>query len=105
MMTLKKIRLYTFFFEYKGGTYIYQSKEQTLEKALKVWAEDLPFEKIEDTNISFKKNLFDGIEDVIENNGITPIKGVINVWCCSFLFGDDSVGILTITTTDDGGRM
>ena len=100
MRKLKKIRLYTFFFEYKGGTYIHQSEGHTLENALKVWAANLPIEKIDATNLSFQEDLFDGIEDVFANHGITPIHGVVNVWCCSFLFGDDSLGILTVTITD-----
>ena len=104
-MSMNKNRLYTFFFEYKSGTYIYQSKEKTIEEALKLWAVNLPITNIVGADTSFKKSLFDGIDEIIENDGITPIKGVINVWCCSFLFDKDFVGILTITITEKGILM
>ena len=95
------MRLYTFFFEYKGGTYIYQARGRTLEEALEEWVDILPSEKIEGANGSFKQVLLAGIGDATQNNGITPIKGVLNVWCCSFLFADDTVGILTFTPTQE----
>jgi hypothetical protein len=98
---MSKNRLYTFFFEYKDGTYIAQNKEKTVEKALKLWAKNLPITNIVGAKTSIKKNLFDEIEDTIENDGITPITGVKNVWCCTFLLSKNSVGILTITITED----
>jgi hypothetical protein len=95
------MKLYTFFFEYKGGTYIYQARGRTLEAALQVWADILPVDKIVGADGSFKRVLLEEIVDAVENNGITPIKGVLNVWCCSFLLADHAVGILTITPTQE----
>jgi hypothetical protein len=96
---IKNMQLYTFLFEYKKGTYIYQERGQGIEEAIKLWAENLPIEKISGTDISFKEALLCEVEDILQNNGITPVNSVMNVWCCSFLFNDDAVGILTVVST------
>ena len=100
MMKSTGNQLYTFFFEFKGGTYIRQANGNSIARALSDWADALMVQKIIGAEDGFKRELLDGVEDVIVIQGITPIAGVKNFWCCSFLFSIHSVGIVTITTTD-----
>lgn len=97
-------QLYTFFFEFKGGTYIRQVTGVSLAKALRDWAAALMAEAIVGAHDGFKRELVEGVEDEIKNQGMTAITGLKNVWCCSFLFSNDSVGIVTITITDERER-
>jgi hypothetical protein len=94
-------KLYTFFFEYDGGTYIRQTTGGSLVNALKNWAETLTVEEIEGAHEGFKQQLLEGVEDEIKNQDVVAITGLKSVWCCSFLFSNDSVGIVTITSTDE----
>ncbi|MBK7704923.1 MAG: hypothetical protein IPJ30_03895 [Acidobacteria bacterium] len=93
-------KLYTFFFEFKEGTYIRQATGESLKKALTNWAGALMPERIIGAHDGFKRELLEGLEDVLTNEGISAVTGLKNVWCCSFLFSDDSLGIVTITITD-----
>ena len=97
--------LYSFFLEYRGGTYIYQYSGQTLEKALRVWAESLPIENVVGASHSFRETLVAEIDDTMKHNGPVSVSGLINIWVCTFLFEDHSVGILSIIATEKGTNV
>ena len=97
-----RLVLYSFFLEYKGGTYIYQYGGRTLEDALRVWAESLPIENVVGATRSFRESLLTEIDETMKHNGPVSVCGVINIWVCTFLFEDDSVGILSIIATEEG---
>jgi hypothetical protein len=96
-----RLVLYSFFLEYRGGTYIYQYSGRTLEEALRVWAESLPIENVVGASNSFRETLVAEIDDTLKHNGPVPVSGVINIWVCTFLFEDHSVGILSIIATEN----
>jgi len=75
-----KNQLYTFFLEYKGGTYVSQVKASSPVKALTAWAEALDYTKVDGLSRSAKGKLTEEI-----NQPPTPLEGVKNAWCCSAL--------------------
>ena len=74
----KMNKIYTFIAEYRGGTYISQCKSDSLELAIKIWAEDKT--KIFLDEIRYKKLL-----DTYEEENPVRIKDVDNVWCCAYV--------------------
>jgi len=73
-------QLYTFFLDYKGGTYVSQVKASSPVKALTAWAEALDYTKVDGFTSSAKKKLTEAI-----NQPPTRLEGVKNTWCCSAL--------------------
>ena len=73
--------LFTFFLEYKGGTYISQVRAQSYKSAPKVWAEKLDLSVISQLESDFQSKLLKSVDNEIP----TPIKGIDKVWCCSLL--------------------
>ena len=72
------MKLFTFIADYKGGTYISQFMEETLENALLLWTININFLTNKDLE-SFKKELDYG--DVDPPIGL---QGLINTWCTCF---------------------
>ena len=70
-------KIYTFIAEYRGGTCISQCQSDSLELAVKIWAEDKS--KIFLDEIRYKKLL-----DTYEEENPVRIKEVDNVWCCAY---------------------
>ncbi|WP_108821746.1 hypothetical protein [Dysgonomonas sp. Marseille-P4361] len=72
------MKRYTFIAEFRGGTYISQHVEKDIYDALKIWVATL------DTSI-FPQRIIDKLQKEIIEEEPTPITGVKNVWCSSFL--------------------
>lgn len=88
------LSLYTFFFEYDSGTYISQSRASDQHSALMNWAQELVVEEIAPT--VWTKIAKSACEVSVANEyDITPVKGLVEVWCWTTVVADQ-LGILTI---------
>ncbi len=76
--------LYTFFLEYKGGTYISQVKASSPARALAAWAEALNSTEVKGLGKIRKQKLTEQA-----NQPPTPLEGVKNTWCWSVLLRGD----------------
>jgi hypothetical protein len=72
--------LFTFFFDYKGGTYVSQVRASSPVEALKAWTKTLDHTKVNGLGLSGKQKLLENI-----NEPPTQLEGVKNTWCCSAL--------------------
>ena len=72
---MKRTNLYTIFLEYKGGTYISQILDCSVEGALKQWADSINLETINSWGLSR-----DEVVQLCEDNPVL-LKGCMNVWC------------------------
>ena len=88
--------LYTFVFEYAGGTYVSQVTAASLKAAVRRWAVELPADKIDDFGPASKARL---IEDAAAE-GPTPIEGLSNVWCLTALVRG-KLALINIVRTSD----
>jgi hypothetical protein len=73
-------QLYTFFLDYKGGTYVSQVRASSPLKALTAWAEALDYTKVNGLSRRARAKLAEKM-----NQPPTPVEGVKNTWCCSAL--------------------
>ncbi len=90
----KNTDLYTFFCEFQGGTYISQVKSNDLIDAKKTWA--INFERIEFINL--EGCLQKGFMEEVEDQEITCLADVKNVWCFTILCGGN-FGLINIVKT------
>ena len=74
-----KNQLYTFFLDYKGGTYVSQVKAPSAIHALTAWAEALDYTKVDGLSSSANKDLIEQIDQP------TRLEGIRNTWCHSAL--------------------
>ena len=74
--------LFTFFFEYQGGTYISQVHARSYRTAPKVWAEKLDLTQIPNAERHLKEKLLKSLELLT----LVPTDGVTKTWCCDFLY-------------------
>ena len=87
--------LYTFYFDYEGGTYVSQIRARTYKAAIKAWAEKLNLNGIViNATPKTKQNL---IEEVQSDTPVL-LEGQINSWCRSLHF-DNNFGIVHFTQT------
>lgn len=86
--------LFTFYLEYKGGTYISQVRAQSYKSAPKIWAEKLDTTVISKLEKDFKIKLLKSVEREIP----IPIEGVSKTWCCSLLHLNDALAHFTQTS-------
>ena len=87
--------LYTFYFDYQGGTYVSQVCAGTYKAAPKVWAEKLDLNGIvKNATPKTKQNLIEAVQ--LD----TPVllEGQINSWCISVRF-DNNFGLVHYTQT------
>lgn len=71
--------LYTFFLEYRGGTYVSQVRARSSRLATRVWSGRLIEMKIPGLGASSKKNL---VEKILADTP-TALDGLKNIWCSS----------------------
>lgn len=69
--------LFTFYLDYRGGTYISQAYASTPELAPKIWAEQLQYKEVYGIGPKGKECLLKRIESEIP----VPITGIKNTWC------------------------
>lgn len=90
----EKLLLYTFVFEFRGGTYLSQWEAANPIDAKRRWAMQLQTSGI----AGMEK--FEGQEFVeeVETENLTPITGLTDVWCFTVLFADQ-FGIVHVIKT------
>ncbi len=88
-------QLYTFFLDYKGGTYVSQVKASSPRRALAAWAETLQEADINGLGSSAKKKLINQI-----NQPPTPLNHIKNTWCYSALLRGD-LALIHFTMTKE----
>ena len=71
------MKKFTFIAEFRGGTYITQYNTVDILEALSIWVESLD-------NSIYPQRIIHKLQKAIANEQPIPIKGVDNVWCCSF---------------------
>ena len=87
------MQLYTFFMEYKGGTYIAQIIE-TLKNAPVRWAEELEVSKIQ----GFEARDYEELVSTMKVDEPVPIRGLTNVWCVTAVVGAETAIIHFVET-------
>lgn len=85
--------LFTFYLEYKGGTYISQVRAQSYKSAPKIWAEKLDTTAISQPEKDIKIKLLKSVEEEIP----IPIEGISKTWCCSLLHLNNALAHFTQT--------
>lgn len=93
------MQLYTFILNFRGGTYISQFRGDDLVSVVRNWIEELDTTDIAhlgEDDLRLANENWDWDEDEI-----TPINGVKNVWCHTFLIEDheDHLALLNIIKT------
>ena len=73
--------LYTFIFEFDGGTYISQIKARSLKSAVKSWAKKIA----KDSPLTLPEKTCRVLTDAIAGDPPTPVSGLANVWCLTAL--------------------
>ena len=74
--------LFTFFLDYRGGTYISQVRARNYLVAPRVWAKKLELRDIPDVSDGFRENLLKSME--FEKP--VALEGVRNTWCCGLIY-------------------
>jgi hypothetical protein len=75
------MQLYTFFLDYRGGTYVSQVSAPSPALALKVWAETLSKTEIEKLGPKSKSDLI----EKVQLDTPTALEGIKHTWCCSIV--------------------
>ena len=74
--------LFTFFLDYRGGTYISQVRARNHFVAPGVWAKKLDLRHIPNTSDGFRENLLKSLD--FEKP--VALEGVRNTWCCGLIY-------------------
>ena len=74
--------LFTFFLDYRGGTYISQVRAKDYLVAPRVWAKKLELSQIPNAPERFRENLLKSFE--FEKP--VAIEAVRNTWCCALIY-------------------
>lgn len=86
--------LFTFYFDYKGGTYISQVRARSYRSAPKIWARKLDASSIPKLEEDFNNKLIKSVSEVPP----VALNGIINTWCCGLLFIRRGIVHFTQTT-------
>jgi hypothetical protein len=73
--------LYTFFLEYRGGTYVSQVRARSSPLAMKAWAGKFMEMKVPGLGARSKSDL---VEKILRD-APTTLDGLKNIWCSSAL--------------------
>jgi len=82
---------YSFFMEFRGGTYINQITAENVNKAVELWANTLDIKGIQYLSKKSKEYIIDNLDFVFELMG--NIDTVQNIWITQFGF---KTGLATI---------
>lgn len=74
---LEGMNLYTFFFEFEGGTYVSQVRGEAPRLAMRVWAENLETSQIKGLGPRVKEEIL----QAIEAEEPVLLGGLESVWC------------------------
>lgn len=94
------MNLYTFFMEFKGGTYISQVKALDSFQALENWAAQLLPDQIEGFSKAHQQELIAIIPELIEDKFVSKVSGMEQVWSFSHDFEDSFAFVHFVWTID-----
>lgn len=94
---MKGRSLYTFIFNFEGGTYVSQLEAQHPKKAIRQWATQLEIQHIPNFTQAMKENL----KKSVDHDDATSVEGVTNVWCFDIRPSKDHFCLVNIVKTDD----
>ncbi len=83
-MNRKVKSLYTFVFDWEGGTYISQVEARHPKEAYRNWAKQLEIQYIP----GFTEAMRQEVQNAIETDDATPLEGLTNAWCFTVLISD-----------------
>jgi hypothetical protein len=75
--------LYTFFFEFRGGTYISQVHADNPLDAQKTWSKKIDYKSIWGMGLKSKEKLIKRMS--LSDEKPIPITGIKNTWCSGVL--------------------
>jgi hypothetical protein len=81
-----KPKLFTFFFEYEGGTYISQIRSNNFETAAINWVEKFDLHNQKSYKKYFEKDFHDKLIRSVMAASPSPITGIVNTWYLSSQF-------------------
>ncbi|CAA7386638.1 hypothetical protein [Chryseobacterium fistulae] len=91
------MNLYTVIFEFMGGTYCSQNYSANEEKALlNALKENIENKEL----IDFKEDLLNEFNFWVEEIGVSPLDGLVNIWYFSFSYEDESYHCHIIKTVN-----
>ena len=73
--------LYTLILDWDGGTYVHQTRGQSVHRAVGRWAEQLDVGLIPGMDVAAREQLVSAIRE----DDAVALDGLTNVWCCSAL--------------------
>lgn len=88
-----KLSLYTFVFDFRGGTYLSQFQAADPVDAKRRWAIQLQTSGIDGLEKFAAQKLVEEIE-----HDMVPVTGLTDVWCFTVLF-DDHLGVIHVVST------
>lgn len=88
--------LYTFFLEYKGGTYVSQVRARSSPLAMKAWAGKFMDMKVPRLGTRSKSDL---VQKILRD-APTTLDGLKNAWCSSALVSGH-LALVHFTKTDE----
>lgn len=88
--------LFTYLFEFSGGTYISQFRAKTIEESALMWVNKLKEEQEGIPNLGNKT--IAQIQSQIKEEQPTPLQNSVNIWCYSFNL-PKGFGLLNIVKT------
>ncbi|MGH1456153.1 MAG: hypothetical protein ACRBDI_05180 [Alphaproteobacteria bacterium] len=87
--------LFTFILNYLDGTYISQVREDNLNKAIKLWLDQLDL-----SSLDIDQNLKDIIIKDFSNENWVTLENMNNVWCQSSTI-DDELFLVNVVKTSE----
>ena len=88
------MHIYTIILDWKGGTYIYQVRERSVDGAVQTWARELDTSPI----AGFEPSLREQLSSDLEHEAATPLEGLTNAWCNDAVLGDELALIHVVKT-------
>ncbi|MBV9217472.1 MAG: hypothetical protein JO053_14995 [Acidobacteria bacterium] len=95
---MRALPLYTFFLEYRGGTYIAQVRARSFRSAPAVWAKSFEFPDAESESKYFEPKFKEKLIESVDLDMPTPIDGIRNTWYFS-AFRLDNCATIHFTQT------
>ena len=91
--------LYTFFLDYRGGTYISQVTAPDHLSAPRVWAEAFQLDQNDELAQSFEPSFRRKLSESLESDEPTSVLGLTNTWCLTVVHLDE-LAIIHFTRTE-----
>ncbi len=92
--------LFTYIFEFQGGTYISQIESDDLKNSLPKWIDEITEDqnKIAQLGSKIIHEIKNQLISDYSDNTLTPLDGLLNVWCTP-LNTKKGMGLLNIVKT------